>query len=255
MHGLGITMNFKNDIFAKLKTFDINKLKTEYHNHPEYGLINIPEFLPQYIVNLCSSELYNLPVDKMKHFTRKGSCMYECNDLSMTPYQDYLVHALSSTEFIKWLEELTGVRKLIPDPHLVGAGYMKSYRGDTLQVHTDFNWVEEVALNRAVSIIIYFNRGWLEDWGGSLNFYDSKKKKIYSSIKPDSGNMLVWTYKNLIYHGYPDPIDCPDNECRRGIRLFYLTSDAKTDPKNPPHRSLYWFDEKKKLPYDKKSEK
>ena len=34
---------------------------------------------------------------------------------------------------------------------------MKSYKGDTLQVHTDFNWVEELALNRAVSIIIYFN--------------------------------------------------------------------------------------------------
>ena len=34
---------------------------------------------------------------------------------------------------------------------------MKSYKGDTLQVHTDFNWVEELALNLAVSIIIYFN--------------------------------------------------------------------------------------------------
>ena len=31
--------------------------------------------------------------------------------------------------------------------HPIGAGYMKSYKGDTLQVHTDFNWVEELALN------------------------------------------------------------------------------------------------------------
>ena len=77
----------------------------------------------------------------------------------------------------------------------------------------------------------------------------------YTSVTPDSGNMLVWTYKNLVYHGYPEPITCPEDECRKGIRLFYLTSDAKTDPKNPPHRSLYWFDEKKKMPYDKLSEK
>lgn len=255
MHGSGTIVNFKKDILAKLKTLDIEALNKQYLSHPEYGLINIPDFLPYHVVTTCSGELERLPVEKMKHFTRKGSCMYECNDLTITPFQDQLVHAMHSAEVIRWLEKLTGVQKLIPDPHLVGAGYMKSYRGDTLQVHTDFNWVEEVALNRAVSIIIYFNRGWLEDWGGSLNFYDTKNQKIHSSIKPDSGNMLVWTYKNLVYHGYPDPIDCPENECRRGIRLFYLTSDAKTDPKNPPHRSLYWFDKKKKIPYDRKSEK
>ena len=255
MHGSGIIVNFKSEILSRLKTFDIDTLKKEYASHPEYGLINIQDFLPYGVVTSCSGELYNLPIDKMKHFTRKGSCMYECNDLSITPWQDKLVHAMHSSEMIRWLEKLTGVKKLIPDPHLVGAGYMKSYRGDTLQIHTDFNWVEEVALNRAVSVIIYFNRSWKKEWGGSLNFYDTKREKIYSSIKPDSGNMLVWTYKNLIYHGYPDPIDCPADECRRGIRLFYLTSDAKTDPKNPPHRSLYWFDKEKGLPYDKQSEK
>ena len=64
-----------------------------------------------------------------------------------TPWQDYLVHTLHSSEFVKWLEDLTEVPKLIPDPILIGAGYMKSYKGDTLQVHTDFNWVEELALN------------------------------------------------------------------------------------------------------------
>jgi hypothetical protein len=255
MHGSGTIVNFKSDILAKLKTFDIEKLKKEYSSHPEYGLINIPEFLPYHVVTTCTGELSNLPIEKMKHFTRKGSCMYECNDLTITPYQDKLVHALNSTQFIKWLEQLTGVQKLIPDPHLIGAGYMKSFKGDTLQVHTDFNWVEEVALNRAVSVIIYFNRGWQEQWGGSLNFYDTKRDKIYSSVAPASGNMLVWTYKNLVYHGYPDPIDCPLNESRRGIRLFYLTSDAKTDQKNPPHRSLYWFDKQKGLPYDERSKK
>jgi hypothetical protein len=225
MHGIGITMNFKNDIFAKLKTFDIDKLKTEYHNHPEYGLINIPEFLPQYIINLCSSELYNLPIDKMKHFTRKGSCMYECNDLSITPYQDYLVHALGSTEFIKWLEELTGVRKLIPDPHLVGAGYMKSYRGDTLQVHTDFNWVEEVALNRAVSIIIYFNRGWLQEWGGETIVYDKNNTDYCEISKFQAGKLIVFDGAN------PHIGKGPQRACGE-LRSIIAVQAVKTDAWN-----------------------
>lgn len=246
---------WKHDIIEKLKSLDTEALKKEYHSHPEYGLINIPDFLPEKCTYICASELDEIPIEDCKHFTRRGSCMYECNDLSITPWQDKLVHALNSSEFVYWLEELTGVKKLIADPHLIGAGYMKSFKGDTLQVHTDFNWVEELALNRAVSIIIYFNKDWKEEWGGSLNFYDTKNDKLLSSIKPDFGNMLVWTYKNLVYHGYPDPMTCPDDECRKGIRLFYLTSDAKTDPKNPPHRSLYWFDEAKGIPYDKRDEK
>ena len=87
MHGSGIIVNFKTDILKKLKTFDIEKLREEYNSHPEYGLINIPEFLPYHVVTACSGELQNLPIDKMKHFTRKGSCMYECNDLTITPFK------------------------------------------------------------------------------------------------------------------------------------------------------------------------
>ena len=47
---------WKSEIFDKLHSFDIKKLKDEYHSHPEYGLINIPEFLPQSVVDTCGKE-------------------------------------------------------------------------------------------------------------------------------------------------------------------------------------------------------
>jgi hypothetical protein len=230
--------------------FDIASLKLNYQQHPSYGLINIPEFLSDDMTQQCADELEGLQLDKGKHFTRKGSCMYEYNDLSITPVQERLVHEFHSSRFLHWLEHLTGVEKLLPDPHLVGAGYMKSFAGDSLKVHTDFNWVEEIHLHRAVSIIIYFNKDWDADWGGSLNFYDFKNEALLSSIKPDWGNMLVWNYHNLVYHGYPDPMTCPEDQSRKGIRLFYYQSRSKPDAENPPHRSLYWFNSKEKLPYD-----
>ena len=230
--------------------FDITQLNLQYQKHPSYGLINIPNFLSDEITKLCADELDNLALEQGKHFTRKGSSMYEYNDLSITPVQSKLIHEMHSSKFIRWLERLTGVEKLLPDPHLIGAGYMKSFRGDTLQVHTDFNWVEETHLHRAVSIILYFNKNWDVDWGGSLKFYDFNNEKTLSSIKPDWGNMLVWNYHNLVYHGYPEPITCPENESRKGMRLFYYQSRSKPDAENPPHRSLYWFNKEEGLPYD-----
>ncbi len=240
----------KKQILDNLSKHNLNKLKLNYAKHPNYGLINIPNFLPNSVTQECADELDSLPLDKGKHFTRKGSCMYEYNKLDITPVQEQLVYALHSPEFLQWLEELTGAEKLLPDPYLTGAGYMKSFRGDTLQVHTDFNWVEEIHLHRAVSIIIYFNKDWDADWGGCLNFFDFNNDKLLSSVKPDWGNMLVWTYHNLIYHGYPDPMTCPEDQSRKGIRLFYYQSRSQPDAENPPHRSLYWFDKDENLPYD-----
>ena len=243
----------KDIILDSIKKIDIATLQLEYDRHPFYGLINIPNFLPDRVTKQCEKELDDLPLDIAKNFTRKGSCMYEYNDTSITPVQDELVSVLHSSQFIKWLEKVTGEKKLIPDPHLIGAGYMKSFRGDSLKVHTDFNWVDEIELHRAVSIIIYFNKDWQESWGGSLNFYDLENKNLLSSIKPDWGNILIWQYRNLVYHGYPDPMTCPEDQSRKGIRLFYYQSKSKPDPENPPHRSLYWFDEKEGLPYDIKN--
>ena len=72
---------WKSEIFDKLHSFDIKKLKEKYHINPNTDLLTFQNFYPT-VVDTCGKELLDPPIDKMKHFTRKGSCMYECNDLS-----------------------------------------------------------------------------------------------------------------------------------------------------------------------------
>ena len=241
---------FKQAILDKIKSYDIEKLRIQYDSHPYYGKIDIPNFLPEEVTEQCSNELENLPLELGKKFTRKGSAMWEYNNLTDTPIQEQLVNVLHSSQFISWVEKVSGVNRLIPDPHLIGAGYMKSFAGDTLKVHTDFNWVEELHLHRAVSIIIYFNENWNEEWGGALDFYDFNKQNKVSSTVPAFGNMLMWTYHNLVFHGMDGAMTCPQHESRKGIRIFYYKSNSKPDSIHPPHRSLYWYDEDEKFPYD-----
>ena len=216
---------FKQAILEKIGSYDIEKLRIQYDSHPYYGKIDIPNFLPEEVTEQCSNELENLPLELGKKFTRKGSAMWEYNNLTDTPIQEQLVNVLHSSEFISWVEKVSGVNRLIPDPHLIGAGYMKSFAGDTLKIHTDFNWVEELHLHRAVSIIIYFNKDWDKEWGGALDFYDFNKQNKVSSTMPAFGNMLMWTYHNLVFHGMERPMTCPDNVSRKGIRIFYYKSN------------------------------
>lgn len=229
---------------------DTISLEKKFREHPYYSKLDIKNFFPKNIVKMMSKELEHIPLEKCKNFTRKGSNMYEHNNLEETPIADEVVHALHSRSFLNWLQKVTDTSDLIPDPYLIGAGYMKSFTGDSLQIHTDFNWVEELKLHRRINLIIYLNDDWKEEWGGCLDFYDTERKNVVSTTVPGCGNLVIWSYHNLAYHGYPDPITCPANKSRKGIRLFYYVSNANYDPHNPPHRSLYWFDKEEKMPYD-----
>lgn len=234
-----------------LDTFpETYELQKQYRSHPDYSLLTLDNFIPKDLVALMAKELDDLPLEECKHFTRAGSCMYEFNNVDRTPVQDAVVHALHSSTFIKWLQEVTDTVDLIPDPHLIGAGYMKSFNGDSLKIHTDFNWNEELRLHRMLSVVIYLNEEWEEDWGGQLQFYDTKRNKVHTKVPVGAGNCVIWNYNNFAFHGYPDPMNCPEGVSRKGIRFFYYVSNAKHDDKHPPHRSLYWYDDKTGTPYD-----
>ena len=245
-------MDIKKEILDHVseKFPDTYKLQTEYRSHPGYSLLTLDNFLPSAVVKKMSDELENIPLSDCKRFTRRGSCMYEHNNLDETPIADEVVHALHSSSFVKWLQEVTDTVDLIPDPHLIGAGYMKSFKGDSLKIHTDFNWNEQIRLHRMLSVVIYLNEEWKDEWGGHLNFYDLNRKNILTKVPLSAGNVVIWNYHNLAFHGYPDPLSCPNGKSRKGIRLFYYVSNAKYDDKHPPHRSLYWYDEKTGTPYD-----
>ena len=216
------------------------ELQKQYRSHPDYSLLTLENFIPQDLVTLMAKELDDIPLEDCKHFTRAGSCMYEFNNVDRTPVQDAVVHALHSGTFIKWLQEVTDTVDLIPDPHLIGAGYMKSFTGDSLKVHSDFNWNEQLRLHRMLSVVIYLNDEWQDDWGGQLQFYDTKRQKVHTKVPVGPGNCVIWNYNNFAFHGYPEPMTCPEGVSRKGIRFFYYVSNAKHDDKHTPHRSLYW---------------
>jgi Rps23 Pro-64 3,4-dihydroxylase Tpa1-like proline 4-hydroxylase len=208
-----------------------------------------PKFLPyQAAANLkCEvEELFEFRKKEFKVFDRNGSMMYEWTNYnqSTTPFAYDLISYFHSSDFVKWLENLTNINGLIPDIHLHGAGYMRCGKGDSLKVHTDFNWQADIKLNRVLTLVIYLNRNWDKKWNGDIQFWDKQNKKCVQKYFPDWGNCVIWEYDELGFHGHPNPIDCPDGEYRDGFRLFYYTSNSTNEN---PHRSLYWFDGEKAI--------
>ena len=215
----------------------------------------IDNFLPESVALDLFEESNTIPDEYWTTFTRNGSYMKECKNLSVAPKAFNLVSYLHSSPALTYLEEVTGIEKLIPDPHLVGAGYTKSSNGDTLKIHNDFNWNEELQLHRALSLILYISPGWKSEWGGALDFYDNKRENIIRSVDCMFNHCLIWQYNKFGFHGYETPISCPVDQFRTSFRLFYYTSNSTHKYDDPPHRSQYWFDTTTGNPYDLREHK
>lgn len=244
-------MEHLSDIFNKKIFVDL----PEFNSQSPVPHAIIDNFLPNDIAHGLFEESKIVEDSEWKKFTRKGSFMMELNKLHLTPNAFQLVAYLHSGYFLNQLTEFTGIQGLIPDHHLVGSGYSKSFNGDTLKVHTDFNWNETLKLHRALSITLYLTPDWNPSWGGGLDFYDDKKENIITTVDTIFNRCLIWKYNKFGYHGYETPISCPDKSFRTTFRLFYFTSNSTHLVDDPPHRSLYWLDPVTKLPYDNRDEK
>jgi hypothetical protein len=137
-----------------------------------------------------------------------------------------LIQYSSQPHFLKWLEELTGEQKLMPDPYLNGGGIHSIDTGGFLKMHADFNWHETLGLYRRINMLVYLNRGWQESWGGDLQLASRDAEgalTVEKSILPHFNTTVIFTTDDQSFHGHPVPITAPDGRVRNSIALYYYS--------------------------------
>lgn len=150
-----------------------------------------------------------------------------------------LVSELNAGPFVRFLESLTGIEHLLPDPHLHGGGVHLVKRGGVLQVHSDFNWSERLQAHRRVNLFVYFNPAWQEAWGGALELWDSKCERSVASYLPLFNRVVIFSARSDTFHGHPTPLQCPEGVWRKSIALYYYTTDRPPGEKRDPHNTIY----------------
>ena len=151
-----------------------------------------------------------------------------CSDASLFgPTAEIIVHALNSAPFVRFLERLTGITGLIPDPHLHAAGYMKVSPGGFLGLHYDFATQRELKLDRRINVLLYLNRDWSPDWGGALELHsndpvtDPHHQEV--TIDPLFNRMAIFNTPNAL-HGHRKPLTCPKGRARLCLSWYYYTA-------------------------------
>jgi|SaaInlStandDraft_7_1057024.scaffolds.fasta_scaffold22777_2 hypothetical protein len=199
--------------------------KEEYASGEPFKHIVIDGLFPDELLEdiLLETQELNHTIEKI--FFGSTKKFATSNLQLMGPTTSRLLLDLNSSQFLSFLETLTGVSSLIPDPHYEGGGVHETISGGFLKIHTDFNWHKRLKLDRRVNILIYLNKDWHEEWGGFLELWDrSMLTKKHIKISPLFNRTVIFSTTDFTYHGHPDPLQCPDQISRKSLALYYYSA-------------------------------
>lgn len=150
-----------------------------------------------------------------------------------------LLQQFNSPAALRFLERLTGIKSLVPDPYFVGGGLHQIEREGYLKIHADFNMHPTLNLDRRINLLLYMNKDWKEEYGGHLELWDRTMTKCVHKVLPVFNRCVVFSTLDWAFHGHPEPLTCPPGWTRKSVALYYYTNGRPAEEKSEGHGTLY----------------
>jgi Rps23 Pro-64 3,4-dihydroxylase Tpa1-like proline 4-hydroxylase len=147
--------------------------------------------------------------------------------------------AMNGFEMLLFLETLTGIDGLIPDPYFGGGGLHQIEPGGFLKIHADFNVHPKLKLDRRANMLVYLNHDWKEEWGGHLELWDAGMTACRKRVLPLFNRTVIFSTTDTSYHGHPHPLASPPGVTRRSVSLYYYTAGRPEDERSAPHDTIF----------------
>ena len=202
-----------------------DKYCAQYINAQPFPHIVIDDFLPEYVLNDVLKEFPKPGEIKWQEFENKSEKkLASTSELQMGDATRFLLYQFNSSTFMSFLEKITGINGLIPDPHFVGGGLHQIERGGYLKMHVDFNRHTRLKLDRRLNLLLYLNKDWKEEYGGHIQLWDKDMTRCEKKILPIFNRCVIFSTTDFSYHGHPDPLTCPEGATRKSLALYYYSN-------------------------------
>lgn len=216
-------------------------LANDYNGADPFPHIVLDNILPD---TLIQKILANFPAEKIDsdiNFNLGYGGLYkrqvmpeDCNAFNVS-----LFHFFNSRPVLQFLEGLTGIEGLLPDPYFDGGGFHETSKGGKLGIHADFRVNERLHVQRRINLLIYLNPVWDDAWMGQLELWDRGMKECKVKVSPILNRCVVFSTEADTWHGHPDPITPPDGITRRSMALYYYTASREIHNEVPSMNTLY----------------
>ncbi len=207
--------------------FTLDERASEVYEKQKY--IVIDNFLNHEKAARINEALIEIkPNDKWYVYDNLFEKKIATDNLNLLPQQvRQILYELNSQEFINYLEKLTGIDGLIPDPHYRGGGAHIIPDGGFLDLHTDRSFHPKLKLYRRVNALIYFNMNYLKGYGGELELWNEDLTKLKASIEPIYNRAVIFNTDATSWHGHPKP--WKSLRPRMSIATYFFTATIPED--------------------------
>ncbi|MUL47838.1 2OG-Fe(II) oxygenase [Mycobacterium sp. CBMA293] len=222
-----------NFAFTREELFPIaDAHREEFRNADPFPHVVIDNFLPPAVLEPVLSEFPEPGAAEWQQYDSGREVKLALADSErMGPATRLLLAQFNSGPFVDFIERLTGIDGIVPDPHFFGGGLHQIRTGGFLKVHADFNRHDRLNLDRRLNGLLYLNKDWEEAWGGHIQLWDRKMERCAHKSLPIFNRFLLFATTDFSYHGHPDPLTCPPHRSRRSMALYYYTNGRPDEEK------------------------
>jgi hypothetical protein len=251
----GIVVDF--DRLARI----LDRAQVVYRAAEPFPHIVVDDFLPDDVFRAAAAEFPPIDRSEWTSYVHVNERKYgNQHPETWEPTLHEVARALTSERMVAWLQELTGFSTLLADWSMDGGGLHQTFRGGHLNLHADFtahhlhpHW------RRRVNLLLYLNPEWDDSWGGDLELWDADRTQRIKKVAPRGNRVVIFTTDADSYHGHPDPLQCPPDQARRSLALYYFeeqenpliqSTDYRGRPTDKARRVAIYLDKQVLHAYD-----
>jgi Rps23 Pro-64 3,4-dihydroxylase Tpa1-like proline 4-hydroxylase len=230
---------------TRLETLAGDKAE-EYKANSPYPHIYFDNFLP---IAVAEAALQEFPEPKeadwhnSQDVNQRKKLAFDKAEKLPSPIRDVL-YFLNSRSMLQFLETLTGISGVLPDPYFAGGGLHQIRPGGLLEVHADFSYHKQIRLDRRINVLIYLNKDWKEEYGGHFELWDRNVTRAEKKILPLFNRCAVFSTTSISFHGHPEPLTCPPDRNRKSIATYYYSNGRPEEDPGLTHRHEVAFQQR-----------
>ena len=204
------------------------ELRQQFLSSQPFEHVVIPNFFTPALADAVHNEFPD-PLNTShdwKHYDNPIEQKFALNDFANLPLATAAFALFQNETFVRLIRSISGLPTLEPDPHLHGAGLHAYPCQGKLDMHLDYSIHPLSGKERRLNLIVYLNKGWKQEYGGDLQLASDLSLPHVQVVTPVWNTAVLFRTSDLSYHGIPRPIQCPPDEYRKSLAVYYL-SDAR----------------------------
>jgi hypothetical protein len=219
-----------------------DELRRQFLSADPFPFVKIDNFLdPSFVRQVAAAyPTFDLALARGKTFAavneRRKVQITDSNSFAKPIAQ--LDKLLASEEFLEDLSYVTNIPKLLADDALVGGGMHITGPGGRLDVHVDFNFIEDRELHRRLNLLLYLNPDWDDSWGGDIQLWDKEVTSCHASFAPKLNRCVIFETNEISYHGVL-PVAATAPHPRISFATYYYTKEAPAHWDGKSHSTIF----------------